>query len=85
MQIRAVKPPPKEEWDDLEAINGVGPVLAQMLNRLGIYTFKQVALWNDEQIDWVDTQLEHFHGRIRRENWVESARDEHVKKYDQPV
>jgi predicted flap endonuclease-1-like 5' DNA nuclease len=81
MFTRAVNPPPEEEWDDLIAINGVGPVLAEMLHRLGIYTFKQVAMWNDEQVDWVDAQLEHFHGRIRRENWIDSAKDEHFKKY----
>ncbi len=85
MFTRAVNPPPQEEWDDLVAINGVGPVLTDMLHRLGIYTFKQVALWNDEQIEWVDAQLEHFHGRIRRENWVESARDEHFKKYSERI
>jgi predicted flap endonuclease-1-like 5' DNA nuclease len=85
MHIRAVNPPPREEWDDLEAINGVGPVLEKMLHRLGIYTFKQVAIWNDEHIDWVDSQLEHFHGRIRRENWIESAKEEHFKKYGERI
>jgi predicted flap endonuclease-1-like 5' DNA nuclease len=85
MHRRAVHPPPEEEWDNLEAINGVGPVLEKMLHRLGIYTFKQVAIWNDEHIDWVDSQLEHFHGRIRRENWIESAKEEHFKKYGERI
>lgn len=85
MHLRALTPPPEEEWDDLEAINGVGPVLAKMLNRLGIYTFKQVAVWNDKQVEWVDRQLEDFHGRIERENWIESAKDEHFKKYGERI
>ena len=85
MHNRAVNPPEKAEWDDLEAINGVGPVLEKMLHKLGIYTFKQVALWNDEQIEWVDSLLEHFKGRIVREGWVESAKDEHFKKYGERI
>jgi predicted flap endonuclease-1-like 5' DNA nuclease len=85
MHKRAVNPPPRGEWDDLEAINGVGPVLEKMLHRLGIYTFKQVAIWNDEHVDWVDSQLEHFHGRIRRENWIDSAKEEHFKKYGERI
>jgi predicted flap endonuclease-1-like 5' DNA nuclease len=52
-----------------------------MLHKLGIHTFREVALWKDEDIDRVDEQLEHFRGRIRRENWVSSAKEEHFKKY----
>lgn len=81
MHILVVHPPPKEQWDDLVAINGVGPRVVKLLHRLGVYNFKQVAKWNDEQIDWVDSQLERFHGLIRRKHWVESAKNEHYKKY----
>jgi predicted flap endonuclease-1-like 5' DNA nuclease len=52
-----------------------------MLNKLGVHTFREVALWRDEDIDRVDERLEHFRGRIRRENWVSSAKEEHFKKY----
>jgi predicted flap endonuclease-1-like 5' DNA nuclease len=71
--------------DDLKKIYGVGPVLARMLNKLGIYTFREVALWTDEDIDRVDEQLEHFRGRIRREDWVSSAKEEHFKKYGERI
>jgi len=81
MHILAVHPPPKDKWDDLIAITGMGPSVVKLLHRLGIYNFKQVAILDDEQIDWVDSQLERFHGRIRREHWVESAKNEHYKKY----
>jgi predicted flap endonuclease-1-like 5' DNA nuclease len=67
--------------DDLKKIYGVGPMLARMLHKLGIHTFREVALWRDEDIERVDEQLEHFRGRIRRENWVSSAKEEHFKKY----
>ena len=67
--------------DDLKLIYGVGPILERMLNHLGIYWFRDVARWTEEDIDRIDAQLEHFHGRIRRENWISSAKEEHFKKY----
>ncbi len=84
--LRASKPPRQfysapAQIDDLEWIYGVGPKLADMLNKLGVYQFRQVAMWNDEDIEFFDRQLEQFHGRIRRENWVQSAIEEQYKKY----
>ena len=67
--------------DDLTCIYGVGPVLAKMLQRLGVHQFRQVAQWSEADIDFFDAQLERFRGRIRRENWVRSAAEEHHKKY----
>jgi predicted flap endonuclease-1-like 5' DNA nuclease len=68
--------------DDLEAIYGVGPKLAKLLYSLGVNTFRQVASWNEADIEEMDAKLEDFHGRIRRENWVDSARTEYEKKYN---
>jgi predicted flap endonuclease-1-like 5' DNA nuclease len=81
MHILAVHPPPKDQWDDLIAISDSSPAPVKMLHRLGIYNFKQVAIWDDELIDWIDSQLERSHGRIRTEHWVENAKTEHFKKY----
>ena len=67
--------------DDVKHIYGVGPNLEKLLNKLGVYLFKQVALWNEADIDFFDHQLTDFHGRIRREQWVRSATEEHYKKY----
>ena len=81
METYRKAPPKRGEYDDLKLIYGVGPVLEKLLHKLGIYFFKQVARWNEADIDYVDEQLEHFKGRIRRENWVDSAAEEHLKKY----
>jgi predicted flap endonuclease-1-like 5' DNA nuclease len=81
MHILAVHPPPKDQWDDLVAISDRAPAPVKMLHRLGIYNFKQVAIWDDDLIDWIDSQLERSHGRIRSEHWVENAKNEHFKKY----
>jgi predicted flap endonuclease-1-like 5' DNA nuclease len=60
--------------DDLEAIDGVGPMLRELLHDLGIYYFWQVAEWTPLEIDWVESKLMHFRGRIRRDDWVGHAR-----------
>ncbi len=60
--------------DDLEAIDGVGPMLRALLHDLGIYYFWQVAEWSAQEIDWVESKLMHFRGRIRRDDWVGHAR-----------
>ena len=67
--------------DDIKHIYGVGPALEKTLNGLGIYYFKQVASWTDADIDFFDSKLPDFHGRIRREQWLRSAVEEHYKKY----
>jgi predicted flap endonuclease-1-like 5' DNA nuclease len=60
--------------DDLEAIDGVGPMLRALLNDLGVFYFWQVAEWTPREIDWVESKLMHFKGRIRRDDWVSHAR-----------
>lgn len=60
--------------DDLKRIKGVGPKLEAMLHTLGFFHFDQVANWTDNNIAWVDANLEGFKGRVVRDNWVEQAR-----------
>ena len=61
--------------DDLKLIKGVGPKLEKLLHSLGFYHFDQVAAWSEEEIAWVDHNLEGFKGRVTRDNWVAQARD----------
>jgi predicted flap endonuclease-1-like 5' DNA nuclease len=60
--------------DNLELINGVGPHLRDLLNEVGVFYFWQVAEWTPDDINWVDSRLRHFRGRIKREDWVGHAR-----------
>ena len=64
-----------EGGDDLEQIRGVGPKLALSLREHGVTSFAQIAAWTDAEIDVFDAKLPAFKGRIRKENWVESARE----------
>ena len=69
------KPQPMErpaEPDDLKRISGIGPKIEQTLNGLGIWTFAQIAAWNETERSWVDGYLR-FRGRIERDDWVRQA------------
>lgn len=59
--------------DDLQQINGIGKVLEKKLNNLGIYTFAQIAAFNQKDIDAINETLS-FKGRIEREKWVPQAK-----------
>lgn len=60
--------------DDLKRIRGVGPKLEGNLNKMGYYHFDQIAAWNDEEVAWVDGNMEGFPGRVSRDRWVPQAR-----------
>lgn len=62
------------EPDDLTRIRGVGPELAGLLNRQGIYTFEQLANLSDSEVRDLDAKLHSFRGRIERDGWLEQAR-----------
>jgi len=64
---------PEGEADDLKKINGIGPKLEQTLNELGIFHYKQLAEFTEDNITWVDDHLK-FKGRIQRDNWIDQAK-----------
>ena len=71
---------PPAEVDDLEVISGVGPVLAEKLNSIGVYRFEQIANWTERNVQEFDELLS-FKGRIEREEWIEQAKALHEEKY----
>ena len=64
---------PDGKADDLTRIKGIGPKLSGRLNALGIFHYKQIAAWSDEQANWVDNNFS-YKGRVVRESWVSQAR-----------
>lgn len=61
------------EADDLKHIVGIGPFLEKRLHAIGIYTFRQIANFNQEDIEKVNDIIEYFPGRIERDHWVSQA------------
>jgi len=73
-QPRVMKAPRKSGADDLKMIKGVGPKLEKLLNDMGFYHFDQIAKWTEDEVRWVDQNLEGFKGRVSRDSWVEQAK-----------
>lgn len=67
-----------EETDDLKVIKGIGVVMEQTLNDLGITTFKQLAGFTQAEVKMVSDVLSEsnagFGDRIERDEWVSQAK-----------
>jgi small subunit ribosomal protein S2 len=63
---------PDGEADDLKLLGGVGPVIEQGLNAIGIYHYAQIAALTAHDIKAVDEALG-LDGRLERDGWVEQA------------
>lgn len=61
--------------DDLRKLYGVGPKVEERLHSLGIRRFVDIAAWTDEDIDRIAPQLKVHAKRIRKDGWVENARE----------
>ena len=68
------------EVDDLKEISGVGPKLEEKLHSVGVYQYRQIADWTEENVAEFDDLLS-FKGRIERDGWIEKAKALHEEKY----
>lgn len=71
--------------DDLKKIHGIGPVIERVLNRMGMYTFLQIAQMDQTDIVRVADKLNTFPDRIVRDNWIEGAKQQHYLKYGEKL
>ena len=62
------------EKNDLKVIKGVGPKLEGILNSLGIYTYQQVSKMTTNEYSLVDSLMNAFKGRAKRDNWAGQAK-----------
>ncbi|MEC9193780.1 MAG: putative Ig domain-containing protein, partial [Candidatus Thermoplasmatota archaeon] len=65
----------KKDADDLQVIKGIGPYSEEKLNALGIFTYEQLANFDRKTEDEVNDAIEHYKGRIRRDEWVKQAQE----------
>jgi len=75
------KKPAKKDRDELTQIKGVGPALEKLLHKAGIYHFEQLAKLDRSGVDELQDMLTGFPGRIRRDKWINQARQLQKKKY----
>ncbi|MDH5193626.1 MAG: hypothetical protein OEW32_08060, partial [Nitrospira sp.] len=77
--------PPKssksKQSDDLKKIQGISPVFAETLHKLGTRTFIQIARWKPEDVEKIAKKLATDPDQIKRENWIAGAKKQHYDKY----
>lgn len=61
------------EKDDLTKIEGIGSFIAKKLNLLGVFTYEDIAQWDNNKIDSVTSSIEYIPGRIQKDDWVGQA------------
>ena len=66
---------PPADRDDLKRIHGIGPRIEDLLNAMGITTFRQIAAFSTDDVARVAAQLPAFPGRIERDDWIGKARE----------
>jgi small subunit ribosomal protein S2 len=64
---------PRGEADDMKRLPGVNAKLEQRLNDAGVYHFWQIADFDAETVELLDSQL-NLKGRIARDGWVAAAK-----------
>jgi predicted flap endonuclease-1-like 5' DNA nuclease len=67
--------------DDLKRIPGIGPATERILHSIGVFTFRQIANWRREDLEAITAKLGDSPARLKRDEWIDGARREHLKKY----
>jgi hypothetical protein len=85
LQIPAPKTAASPRKDDLKKIPGIGPATERALNKMGTFTYVQIARWKDSDIARVARKLDTLPGRIKRDNWIAGAKRQHREKYGEKL
>ena len=81
LQIGQPKLTSEPQKDDLKKIRGIGPTIEVALNKMGTYTYVQIAKWTARDIARIAQKLDTLPDRIKRDNWVDEAKKQHREKY----
>ena len=76
---------PPEEIDDLKLIRGVGFKMEALLNKNGVYQYRQIARFSPDDIEWLTEAIQSFPGRIERDDWIGQATALNREKYGDEI
>ncbi|MFQ5349790.1 MAG: diguanylate cyclase, partial [Thermoanaerobaculia bacterium] len=71
--------------DDLQLIDGIGPVFEEALHEVGISTYRDIAELNWTRMVLVASRLNTFPERIVSDRWLQQARELHRRKYGEKI
>lgn len=62
-----------QDKNNLQQIKGIGPLIEEKLNAIGIFNFKQISNFNSKDITKITELIKFLQGRIERDDWVGQA------------
>ncbi len=65
----------ESDKDDLTLITGIGPFIEEKLNKIGIYTYKQISNLKKKDLETITRLIDYFPGRMERDDWVGQAKN----------
>lgn len=88
-QLSLQMPPPKStpgaRKDDLKKIHGISPAIERALNKMGTFTYVQIARWKAGDIARIAKKLDTLPGRVKPDHWVAGAKKQHRDKYGEKL
>jgi len=66
--------PTSGKGDNLQNINGIGPIMERALNQIGIFTYNQLSKLGAEEYRILDRITGSFPGRAERDDWAGQAK-----------
>lgn len=60
--------------NDLKIIKGIGALVEEKLNTIGVYTYAQIALFSEEDTRIITKKIQLFPGKILRDQWIVQAK-----------
>lgn len=71
--------------DDLQLIHGVGAILEQKLNMLGIVNFRSLLELTPQDYERARELIPSLKNRVARDSWLDQARQLHQDKYNEVI
>ena len=88
-QLSLQMPPPKASpvprKDDLKKIQGISPAIERALNKMGTFTYVQIARWKASDIARIAKKLDNLPGRVKPDHWIAGAKKQHREKYGEKL
>jgi predicted flap endonuclease-1-like 5' DNA nuclease len=85
LQMPASRTPAAPRRDDLKKIQGISPAIERALNKLGTFTYVQIARWKPSDIARIAKKLDSVPGRVKPDHWVAGAKKQHREKYGEKL
>jgi predicted flap endonuclease-1-like 5' DNA nuclease len=85
LQIPSPKVNAAARRDDLKKIQGISPAIERALNKMGTFTYVQIARWKPVDIARIAKKLDTLPGRIKPDHWIAGAKKQHREKYGEKL